>query len=115
LINSIRVADCDADYPDNNPKNLLPSLRGLAVDEQGNVFAAGTSCHCVVKITPHAKVKTILKAERPWSPTAVAVRGGDVYVLEYTNANRSVNEGWRPRVRKLARDGTVMTLVTIER
>jgi len=59
------------------------------------------------------KVETVLKAERPWSPTGVAVHRGEVYVLEYTNANGSPREGWRPRVRKLGRDGKVTTLATL--
>ncbi len=112
LVSSIELKDCDVDYPDNNPQNLLPYLRGLAVDADGTVFAAGVGCRAVVKITPEGKVETVLKAERPWSPTGVAVHRGEVYILEYTNANGGPNEGWRPRVRKLARDGKVTTLLT---
>ena len=112
LVNPIELKDCDVDYPDNNPSSLLPSLRGLAVDEDGTVFAAGVGCRALVKISPDGrKVETVLKAERPWSPTGVAVHQGEVYILEYTNANGSPNEGWRPRVRKLGRDGKVTTLV----
>jgi len=54
-------------------------------------------------------------AERPWSPTGIAVQGDDVYVLEYTNANGHLSEGWLPRVRKLGRDGKVTTLATISK
>jgi hypothetical protein len=53
-----------------------------------------------------------MKAERPWSPTGVAVHDGAVYVLEYANANSGNHKAWRPRVRKLGRDGTVTTLAT---
>ena len=113
LAHPIELQDCDVDYPDNNPQSPLPSLRGLAVDEDGTVFAAGVGCHAVVKITPAGKIETVLKADRPWSPTGVAVHHGDIYVLEYTNANGSSREGWRPRVRKLARDGRVTTLLTV--
>jgi hypothetical protein len=77
------------------------------------VYAAATGCHRVVKITADGKVETVLKAERPWSPTGVAVSGEDVYVLEYTNATAGADKGWRPRVRKLGRDGKVTTLATI--
>jgi preprotein translocase subunit SecD len=47
----------------------------------------------------------------------VAVFGEEVYVLEYTNSLKGWNEGegWRPRVRKLSRDGKVTTLATIAR
>ena len=112
IASSIHLKDCDIDYPDNNPDNPLPCLRGLAVDADGTVFAAGVGCHAVVKISPGGKLETVLKAERPWSPTGVAVHRGDVFVLEYTNANGSVNEGWRPRVRKLSPDGKITTLFT---
>jgi hypothetical protein len=113
LVNPVRLEGCDVDYVDNNTNNALPYLRGLAVDKQGTVFAAGTACHCLVKITPVGKVEPVLKAQRPWSPTGVAEHNGDVYVLEYTHATEPKEEGWRPRVRKIARDGSVTTLVTI--
>ncbi|HTD65999.1 MAG TPA: hypothetical protein VK846_05645 [Candidatus Limnocylindria bacterium] len=100
------IRDCDADAP-------TPFLRGLDVDADGTVYAAACGCRCVVKISPAGKVEIVLKAERPWSPTGVAVHQGDVYVLEYTHANGALKDGWLPRVRKLAHDGTVMTLATI--
>lgn len=105
------VRDCDEDLPDNNAS---PYLRGVAVDSRGVVYAAASGCHRVVKIASGGKVETILKSERPWSPTGVAVHGDDVFVLEYTNANGGQNQGWQPRVRKLARDGRVTILATIE-
>jgi hypothetical protein len=49
--------------------------------------------------------------KRPWSPTGVALHGDDVYVLEYTGANGGRDEGWVPRVRKLARLNAVGTPV----
>jgi hypothetical protein len=113
LVDHIRLEGCDVDYPDNNTNNPLPYLRGLAVDKHGMVFAAGTACHCLVKITPAGKVEPVLKAERPWSPTGVAEHDGDIYVLEYTHATEARDEGWLPRVRKMARDGHVTTTVII--
>lgn len=113
LVHPVVIADCDEDFPDGNPNSPLPALRGLAVDADGAVYAAATGCHRVVKISREGKVEVVLKAERPWSPTGVAVHGGDVYVLEYTNANGGQADGWTPRVRKLARDGKVTTLATI--
>jgi sugar lactone lactonase YvrE len=109
----VEVKDCDVDYPDNNPQFPMPALRGLAVDARGTVYAAATGCHRVVKITGDGKVETVLKAERPWSPTGVAVSGDDIFVLEYSNATAGPDKGWRPRVRKLARDGKATTLATI--
>jgi sugar lactone lactonase YvrE len=113
LVHPVPVADCDEDFPDGNRAFPLPALRGIAVDSHGTVYAAATGCHRVLRISRHGKVEVALIAERPWSPTGVAVHGGDVYVLEYTNANGGTADGWTPRVRKLARDGKVTTLATI--
>jgi sugar lactone lactonase YvrE len=103
---SVVIQDCDADAP-------TCFFRGLDVDSQGMVYAAASGCRRVVRITVDGKVETVLKAERPWTPTGVAVHDGDLFVLEYTNANGHVTEGWLPRVRKLSRDGRVTTLATI--
>jgi sugar lactone lactonase YvrE len=112
LVQPVRVQECDEELPDNN---VSPYLRGLAVDPQGSVYAAATGCHCVVKISSDGKTETVLKAERPWTPTGVALFGGDVYVLEYANHNSGNAPGqeWQPRVRKLGRDGKVTTLVVV--
>ena len=58
--------------------------------------------------------ETVLKSDHPWSPTDVAWHRGNVFVLEWTNPNGAVTDGWRPRVRKLASDGTITTLVEIK-
>jgi len=114
IVYPVIVKDCDSDPADHNPANASsPLLRGLGVDSNGNIYVAATSCHRVLKITPEGQVTSILKAERPWSPTGIAVSGEHVFVLEYTNANGPATEGWRPRVRKIARDGTVTILVTV--
>jgi sugar lactone lactonase YvrE len=115
VVHPVVVKDCDEDPADHKPSNRLPYLRGLAVDAQGTVYAAATSCHRLLKIAPDGKVESVLRAERPWSPTGVALHGGAVYVLEYTNANGGPDEGWLPRVRRLGRDGKVTTLATISR
>jgi hypothetical protein len=111
LIDQIVVKDCEKVSAAEAPE---PYLRGLAVDSRGTVYAAATGCRCVVRITADGKVETVLKAERPWSPTGVAVLGEDVFVLEYTNPNAKPPE-WLPRVRKLGRDGKVTTLATVSR
>jgi hypothetical protein len=113
FVHPVALDDCDEDFPDGNQNFPLPALRGLAVDTQGTVYAAATGCHRVVRIARDGKVEVVLKSERPWSPTGVAVHGGDIYVLEYTNANGGPADGWTPRVRKLARDGKVTTLATV--
>jgi hypothetical protein len=115
LVHPIVLKDVDTDLLMGTPEDQKPFLRGLAVDARGTVYAAATGCHCVVRLTPGGKVETVLKAERPWSPTGVAVFGEDVYVLECTNANAGPKSGWLPRVRKLARDGKVTILATVAR
>jgi hypothetical protein len=112
LVHPIALKDCDKDLPPGTADGQTPFLRGLAVDVRGSVYAAATGCRCVVKITPGGKVETVLKAERPWSPTGVAVFGEDLYVLEYTNANAETRQ-WLPRVRKLRRNGKVTTLAIV--
>ena len=110
----ISVPECDVDPADHRPGNKLPYLRGLAVRPDGTVYAAATSCHAVIKIGAQGAVRTILKSERPWSPTGVAIFGDDVYVLEYTNANGPATEGWRPRIRKIDGEGHVSTVISIQ-
>jgi hypothetical protein len=61
------------------------------------LYAAATGCQCVVKATSDGRLSTVLKAEQPWSPTGVAVRGDVVYVLEYPNAAERAD--WLPRVK----------------
>lgn len=114
LMHPVIIPGCDEDPADHRGDNRgKPLLRGIAVDKDGTIYAAATSCHCVIKITPDGKVQTILKSERPWSPTGVFVRDGNIYVLEYTNANGPRTEGWVPRVRKIGRDGKVTVLADL--
>ena len=114
FVHPVNVSDCDEDPADHREANRgIPLLRGIAVDPVGIIYTAATSCHCLLKITPDGKVKTILKAERPWAPTGVAIHNGDIYVLEYTNANGPATEGWFPRVRKIGKDGKVTTIANL--
>jgi hypothetical protein len=88
-----------------------PYLRGLDVTPDGTIYAAVTGCRCVIKVTPKGKVETVLKSEKPWAPTGVAVRGKDVFVLEHPTDPDPKN--WVPRVRKLGPDGKVTVLAAI--
>jgi hypothetical protein len=88
-----------------------PYLRGLAVTSNGTVYAAVTGCRCVIKVTPKGKIETVLKAEKPWTPTGVAVQGKDIFVLEFVHSANP--KDWVPRVRKLGSDGKVTTLATL--
>ncbi|HEV3251397.1 MAG TPA: hypothetical protein VGZ71_10625 [Puia sp.] len=114
LAHPVIVKDCDEDPADHKKANRgIPLLRGIDVDSNGIIYAAATSCHCLIKLTSDGKIKTILKAERPWSPTGVALWNGNIYVLEYTNANGPSKEGWLPRVRKIAKDGTITVIADL--
>jgi hypothetical protein len=115
VVHPVVVPDCDNCVPATNHSGFFhaPYLRGLAATADGTVYAAVTGCRCVIKVGTNGEVATVLKAEPPWSPTGVAVQGEDLYALEYTNANESPDAGWRPRVRRLARDGKIATLITI--
>jgi len=110
LADPVVVTDCDNDLPPGTPEGQLPHLRGLAADGRGAVYAAATGCRRVVKISAGGKVETVLTAERPWSPTGVALHGDAIYVLEYPNANGARHADWVPRVRKVGRDGKATTL-----
>lgn len=110
----LAVPDCDNDPADHRPINSgIPLFRGIGVDSAGNIYAAATSCHQVVQITPHGQVTSILKSERPWTPTGIAVTADEIYVLEFTNANGPRTEGWSPRLRKRNKHGVWSTLVEV--
>jgi len=115
VASAVAVPDCDA-MP-NVPADFGPYLRGLAVAADGAVFVTANGCRAVLRIDPAGAVTVVLRAEAPWSPTAVAVHDDDVYVLEYTHTvddppDRRV---WVPRVRMVAPDGSVKTLVAVTR
>jgi hypothetical protein len=89
--------------------------RGLAADDESNVYIAATGNRCVIKVTPAGESSIVLRCEKPWTPTAVAFRAGDLYVLEYDDETPTEGRNWPPRVRKLTAAGEVSTLVTIQR
>jgi hypothetical protein len=112
IARDVVVPDCHR-MPDLGDAPALPYLRGLAVAADGAVFVAATGCGSVVKISPSGEVTTILKAEAPWSPTAVALANRDVYVLEYDLS--AAERVWPPRVRKVDAAGNVKELARIAR
>jgi len=89
---------------------LRPHLRGLAVTADGTVYVAATGCGSLLKIAPGGAVSVALRTSAPWSPTAVAVANGEVYVLEYSHTATDDRREWLPRVRKISRTGVVTTL-----
>lgn len=87
-----------------------PYLRGLAVAADGTIYVAATGCAAVLKVDNKGRVSPILRASSPWAPTAIAVAGRDVYVLEYLHTASDNRAEWIPRVRKISSSGSVSTL-----
>jgi hypothetical protein len=101
--------------PDRVPETSVPYLRGLAVGGDGTVYVAATGCRMVVRIDRRGTVSTVLRAESPWAPTAVALHGDAVYVLEYLHTPGDDRRQWLPRVRKVDAGGHVSTLAVVNR
>lgn len=90
-----------------NSQTSRTSLMGLTVDAAGNVYAADFGNRRVLKIAPGGEVKTLLRGEEGWSPSGVAFKNGDLYVLEFEMEAKGA------RVRKLSADGKVSGLAII--
>jgi DNA-binding beta-propeller fold protein YncE len=106
----IQLGHC-SDPPPETPK--LPYLRGIAVGPDGIVYVAATGCRAVIAIPEKGPVRTVLRAESPWAPTAVAVSGQEIFVLEYLHTPGDNRKEWIPRVRKVGRDGRTSTLASV--
>lgn len=99
----IAIANCKT-----IPGNTKPYLRGLAIANDGTVYVAASGCGALLKIDPRGRVAPYLRTSAPWAATDVAVKGGEVYVLEYSHtASEDDRTLWWPRVRKIGRDGRV--------
>jgi DNA-binding beta-propeller fold protein YncE len=109
---AIQVPGCSDPLPDT-PK--LPYLRGLAVASDGTIYAAANGCRAVIQVPAQGPIKTVLKAERPWSPTGVALSGNDICVLEYLHTPGDDRKEWTPRIRRIGPGGKVRTLATVNR
>jgi len=94
--------------------NEHPLLRGFALNDSGVMFIADTGDARVLKIASTRNVTTILQTQSPWSPTAVAVSGNDVYVLEFLHTVRDVLRDWLPRVRKISANGQSALIATLD-
>ena len=113
-ISTMTTVGAPANPPSIPAMDQHPYLRGLAVDAQGVIYVADTGDARVLKITPQGKVTTLLQTESPWSPTGIALFGGDVYVLEFLHTARDVRRDWLPRVRKIASDGRSGIIATVD-
>ncbi len=92
------------------PDSAVTRLFGIAVDPQSNAFVADYGNRRVIKISPDGSLTTVVRAEQPWSPTGIALKDGNVYVLEFGFSPPST---YAPRVRKLAADGRITILATV--
>jgi len=94
--------------------NEHPLLRGFALDDRGVMYVADTGDARVLKIVSSRNVTTILETESPWSPTAVAFFGNDIYVLEFLHTVRDVRRDWLPRVWKISSNGQSSLIATLD-
>jgi len=113
VVKDLRVPGC-AVIPGNAPSDG-PFLRGLSVDAAGVIYVAASGCGSLLKITPEGRVTKLVQLEAPWSPTAVALFGTDVYVLEYLHTEMEDRRAWVPRVRKVTANGNSVVIATVER
>jgi hypothetical protein len=96
-----------------------PMLRGLAADSHGTIYVAATGCGSVLKVSAGGQVTTLHQLQSPWTPTAVALFGSNIYVLEYLQTAASMEpedrSAWLPRVRKITADGRTSIIASIDR
>jgi len=100
---------------DRPPQVKSTYCRGLAVDDDGGVYVAATGSRSVIHVPREGRPRIVLEAAKPWSPTGVAVRKGEVFVLEHDEETPVPHGEWPPRVRKVDHDGKVSTLYPLER
>jgi hypothetical protein len=112
VVAHVALSAC-ARIPGNDPN--APQLRGLAVDSGGTVFVAASGCGSVLKVTPDGRVSTVLQLDGPWSPTAVALFHGEIYVLEYLHTAVEDRLQWLPRVRRISADGKNVVIASVTR
>jgi hypothetical protein len=92
------------------PESKLTRLFGIAVDAQGDAFVADYGNRRVLKVTSGGAVSTVARAEKPWAPTGVALKDGNLYILEFGFTPPST---YTPRVRRLSPDGKITLLATV--
>lgn len=113
VVKELRVPGC-VRIP-GNESSEGPLLRGLSVDSAGVIYVAASGCGSVLKITPQGRITKLLQLEAPWSPTAVALFGSDVYVQEYLHTEVEDRRAWVPRVRRISADGKSVVIAKVER
>jgi len=91
-----------------------PYLRGLAVDSSGVIYVADNGDARVLKITPDGNITTLVQTQSPWAPTAVALYGSDIYVIEFSHTASDNRTEWMPRIRKITADGKSTIILTVD-
>ena len=114
LVSTVIAVRAPARPPSIPATSEHPYLRGLAMDDRGVIYVADTGDARVLKIASSRDVTTILQTQSPWSPTAVAAFGNDVYVVEFLHTVSDVRREWLPRVRKIAANGQSSLIATLE-
>lgn len=92
--------------------------RALAVADDGTIYIAATGSRRVLRIETTGKVTTVLESSAPWHPTGVALHNDEVFVLEWrepADPDTEDRSQWLPRIRRVAKDGAVAVLVTVQR
>ena len=112
VVANVALTSC-ARIPGNDPND--PLLRGLAVDSSGTIFVAASGCGSVLKVTTNGQVSSVLRLEAPWSPTAVAVFRGALYVLELLHTEVEDRLQWLPRVRRISVNGKNVIIASLTR
>jgi hypothetical protein len=92
------------------PESSVTRLFGIAVDDHENVFVADYGNRRVLKITSGGAISTEARAEKPWAPTGVALKDGNLYILEFGFTSPGT---YTTRVRKLSPDGKITLLATV--
>jgi sugar lactone lactonase YvrE len=103
-----KIAESE-EHPDVRPQYC----RGMAMDKDGNIFIAVTGSRCVMKLTQKGEGSVVVRCKKPWSPTGVDVFNGELYVLEFDDETPTQGRSWPLRVRKVGRDGSVVTLARV--
>jgi hypothetical protein len=101
------------------PGTSRPMLRGLAADSHGTIYVAASGCGSLLKVSAGGQVTTLHQLQSPWTPTAVALFGSNIYVLEYLQTAASMEpedrSAWLPRVRKITADGHSSVIASVKR
>jgi hypothetical protein len=90
-----------------------PILRNLDVAADGTVYVAAAGCCSVLRVKPDGTVTVAHRSTGSWAPTAVVVKGEELYVVEFLYFDVEQPRDWLPRIVKVAPDGTATVLATV--